>query len=1453
MAKQSILWTALANGYSDDGRSHRISLLVSPRLEPDQDPQVLSFPDFIDWPATLSQSRFVVHFGGQPTVSVSGQDFAGPTRVDGRLGRPDSSVWTALIPKNTFVRGFKFRDLTQHAVLSYPAADIDALVRNLYSRLAASALDQLPTASQFIDDSDWSALLNAVARNDEQFTDRRHDRKTGRFTAVRDVRKQFAAFKNHAFDKRGLETDLARMQLFHTPASTPRRDNYRDNKNVPPDDAKSRAEWLGFERAKLPESDDFQNEIDFHQIVAAMNQYPTLLRRLGLVIDLAIARDALAPAADAPLWVEVELPEGAPNVIRSPDVSPRTRAILDANNFGPVSRKSPQAGDFRVANGLLDLDPKTFSFVQSDVDGAGIKVTNFARSLLTIRGNADYQLDPVTKQKRELGAPALRNAGLVLVHNQRAEMLKNAIARQHQYNSVAEQIQQSVQNPPPPPELFAEDLVRGYRIDIWDDLSQQWHSLCQRKARYDIGSDVAVIDVAEEEGTVRLAATTSSDPASNQDVIWLHETLVAWPGWSLCAPPPGLTIGHDPADHSDPVTKPEPEVPPGLRLKSQFSALAGSLPRLRYGRRYWLRARVVDLAGNSLDPRPKDFGPEHAKQNAQPYYRYEPISAPAIALLKRTPATIDAPFEGESMERMAIRSFNDTSALNGVPTPQQARRVAVPSRTTQREAEQHGVLDNGGALDPAVFAMLAAKDYSLAEEKLKSAGPLAGGAAVETGYAAWLDGDALPYLPDPLAVEIAARIFDHPGFPDNKVISIPFYDGTRWPDALPFKIEIYDDPADAPHYDSAVRTLFIPLPKAARCTLRLSVEPSPEALRLLGVWNWLSPVQQTKAIKINGHATTLERLVREGQHWMLTPWRNLELVHAVQRPLISPLIGKLVVDRPDSATFALPNFISACSIASTDRIDLRANWNEPFEDATANLLENRPRVDHAFSVKITDAKAYAGSPDYLLEAPDVIRAGGSFHDRIAKKVHEFHDTRYRRIEYWLEATTKFREFLPADLLTETVGGVTQPTEEHIRIVGTKVRGWIPSSAPPPAPEVLYVVPTFGWVRSGSEASKSSWRRGGGLRVYLNRPWNASGYGEMLGVVLPSATFTGDPNAEPAGQPLKNFVTQWGNDPIWLSPFVAGVAPKPADFALARVVPDFDGKWLPEFAPAEEADQPPGPFPTTGLNHPELHSPTAQSLVDVAPHDVFFDHERQLWYCDIEIHFGAAYFPFIRLALARYQPVALSAAHLSNVVLADFMPLVPDRWLNVTQANDPLTRQVAVFGDTFTGSSSHTEATHAPAESLRLLDGTILDRHAPEVAATSIFEVWVERLDPAMGEDFGWHRDPDALVQKADSRLHAVPASAASATAAKARVRADDLLKHREFEAMIDEGLLGHVFVTPTLWNGTVTLPQSPGETARYRLVIAEFEEYLVDDAMPYDRIPTKKDRRMVFVEHVELP
>jgi hypothetical protein len=85
-----------------------------------------------------------------------------------------------------------------------------------------------------------------------------------------------------------------------------------------------------------------------------------------------------------------------------------------------------------------------------------------------------------------------------------------------------------------------------------------------------------------------------------------------------------------------------------------------------------------------------------------------------------------------------------------------------------------------------------------------------------------------------------------------------------------------------------------------------------------------------------------------------------------------------------------------------------------------------------------------------------------------------------------------------------------------------------------------------------------------------------------------------------------------------------------------------------------------------------------------------------------------------------------------------------------------------------------------------------------------------------------------------------------------KLRATELLRQREFAALLEENIIDRVFVAPVLWEGQITLPESADASARYRLVIAEYEEYLVDDEHSYDPPVTQKDRRLVFVEHVLL-
>ena len=221
-----------------------------------------------------------------------------------------------------------------------------------------------------------------------------------------------------------------------------------------------------------------------------------------------------------------------------------------------------------------------------------------------------------------------------------------------------------------------------------------------------------------------------------------------------------------------------------------------------------------------------------------------------------------------------------------------------------------------------------------------------------------------------------------------------------------------------------------------------------------------------------------------------------------------------------------------------------------------------------------------------------------------------------------------------------------------------------NSARPAAPKPLYVIPSFGWELTTEGAWTVSKRSGGGLRVYLDRPWFSSGEGELLAAVLwgcappPGTSITGW--AVPDF--LKGYVTQWGKDPIWSAAAPPSQAvPLPDHFRNAVAVGA-------ELTLDELSNRPFIPFTAVG-------------------HQVAYDDTRgrRLWYCDIEMDMGEAYFPFVRLALARYQPQSVANAHLSRVVLVDFVQLMPDRSASITfDPIDTTAVQLAIDGLTYSG-------------------------------------------------------------------------------------------------------------------------------------------------------------------------
>jgi hypothetical protein len=1476
MAKQNFVWTCLPNGLTEDGRGLRVSVLLSPRLDAEGDPQELSsFREWLDWPATLAEATFLFYVDGALVGKSAVGEAGGASQHDPSVGTPDSAVWQALFRKDLYVEGYQLNtDVLDSEVLSYSATDIHDLVKDLYADLARNSGTELPTIkTDLLGNPAWAGLIDAVGQvdhwgNKEQRSDVLPLNREG----PSQIERRFAGLSSlvrnsRAGTARGSESEkvrhLARFDLFHTPPLRP--------KPLAPslrnDGSGISSVSQEFVRPPEPTAEELVKSMHFHRVVAAMNGYPTLQRCLGLVVDFVLERRVIPENPDFMLRVAVEFP-ALPTSKGKPDLTPITRASHIDGTFFAHSRPN-QA--MRIERGLLDLysHPDQYAVLQADVDGAGLKLMNFARTLGGYRKGAETDAallaDDVSRKDKAAGAPALRTAGMMLVRKDRALALKQRFDANQQQKQQADTSGTT--------ELWAEDLVRGYRIDAWDAQTGRWRSLCRRTAEYKLAGGQILVQPAsgEEEATVQLAATKSPDPDYNKKVLYLHEALVSWTGWSLGAPPPGKAVGVDVG--TPPGAKPEFTEEAGelagLDFRSRFRALPGSLPRLRYGRRYALRARAVDLAGNSLPPTEKDFGPEQPENAAQAFLRFEPLAAPVLALAQPAGGATALPQEGESMYRLALRSFND---VFDAPTPAapSAPRYAVPPQATVREAELHGELDQAGVLSPATFQMLAHdKDRdahdpaaALVEEKVPMKGPLDEN-TVDTTFAVWREGRAMSYLPDPMAVAVSAWFIGHPAMPATETLHIPLYpDGLRWPEAQPFRIELFEDPADPlakPFYDAAAHVLRIPLAKGERATLRLAMRLCKRDLfERMGLWQWLDTATQQQ----------IAEAALDGRCWLFTPWQEVALVHAVQRPLILPAIRRLDVARFDGETQARPRFLADCSLKSTDRLDLLASWHEPADDPNKADPTNGERNDLAFQVKVTDADDYVAGhdayPEHTLPAdenagPDVIGINSRKRDLVAVKRHEFNDTRYRRIEYRLKATTRYREYLPPSLLLEpdpeTAPGPYQRVEKNLTVEGPSAVTWIPNSAPPPQPQVLYVVPTFGWVRSQDEAGTArSWRRGGGLRVYLNRPWNVTGYGEMLAVVLPPAGFAGDPDSEPKAMPYKKFVTQWGNDPIWESPFVAGIAPARSHFPLARWQPDPAGGWLPPGALLAEADQQPGPFNVHNLKPP---SGDASVRVEIAPHDVFYDQDRQLWYCDIEIDQGQSYWPFVRLALARYQPCSTSGAHLSEIVLADFMQLTADRWLTVRTEREGEVRQVTVYGQ---GYSDSAEAGSARSQ-INWFTGEATGY--PALSSTSVVEVWLEQLDLALGEDFGWRRVasgvPTAAAPGAGPHLSSHPALLFAQPSPELNLHAARMFAARDFNALQISGLAEKLVLRPPLWDGRVELPTLLAEDARLRLVVAEYEEYLIDPEpgvadvnQPDGVTELRVGRRLVFVEHLEI-
>ena len=193
MAKQSLLWTALPNGYAADGGSLRVSVLVSPRLEAEADPEQLgTFPDFEDWPATVANASFTIRYGGGSQSPIAGNDTASPSRVDTSVAARTPPPGRRCSPRRRSSRLRVPGLVTTRSSRSPPRTSTPSCSRctRRSRRLPANSC---PTVSDFLDDPGWQRLVE-WRRGATTARSRTSD------VGVRDPKRQFDAFTKGQFE-----------------------------------------------------------------------------------------------------------------------------------------------------------------------------------------------------------------------------------------------------------------------------------------------------------------------------------------------------------------------------------------------------------------------------------------------------------------------------------------------------------------------------------------------------------------------------------------------------------------------------------------------------------------------------------------------------------------------------------------------------------------------------------------------------------------------------------------------------------------------------------------------------------------------------------------------------------------------------------------------------------------------------------------------------------------------------------------------------------------------------------------------------------------------------------------------------------------------------------------------------------------------------------------------------
>lgn len=1273
MILQTVIFTALATR-RDDSYLYA-SVHVAPQLGGDSaKPGRLPLSTYTDF-RSGSWARIAADMEWKLVVNGGDDDSTEESLPALRMSPdPDPALFATLFPDDMPVDPFTFRNFGDAQILSYPAArvdeDLDAVQRAVFRQSA----EIRPLTRELVSESGAYGKLPL-----DGFVLDRQRRQRAEST-IATMLAQSGVVTTPAAGQDGTATSVAMLKAVLAPSVL----------------------------AQKPSAPRWP-DLDFHAVVSLLQSHPNLLRRLGLLIDLKVAIPRTQTKSESLRisavgnWPTSSKPDS--NGVAAKAVSPMVRTTLNDKYFRPrpTSDGLDDAGFVR-----LDGARAITSTVESEALATETKASGLARMFTEGRetfGTPDRS-----------GIPARHSLGVEIVRRNEAARWRK---RMQQANALAEALNTSADVT-----LDAEDVVMGYRLDIRRVGQRTWQSLHRRHGEltpYGGSKPLTPVDLGDDEGWTEVAATGDPDNAGDISLrkLRVRESLAQWDGWSLSIPRPNQAL--DSRDRPAPA-RDDGDVEPVIAtmhgtIEYSAPATGALLPALRFSTTdYEARMRWVDLAGNSEDP-----GSSGGSILRFPYLRHDPVPPPDFYLERE-------PVWSEASDVMVLRSGN-----TGKESRPSTVRWIAPPKAAAFFCLTHGVFDDAdGRPKAGMYATIAGR-----ESKVIPTDVVAGDVHI-----VGTDPGAVPYLPDPLASGLLIRGGPQRGATYDSELSVG-YRG-NWPNVEVARIEARAARAGANRTAAAGDSVRIDLEPGRVAHLRVSHSLTDEGLRLMDLW------------RRAGDSASAAR-ARLGAYWMLTPDRVLTVVHASQRPVTSPsfvpspadkrwrarrdaaataaeITGFLAVDAPstdsvnilgtrtyavDSGPGTEPPYVvvnADMGVVGTDAIEdpapgggvetLRLGVRAAFADTTRQQVtlsaEGKSRFAEYFRRTIT---ASAASESITLNGGQpVVEGSVRITWRTFSVSGEATDDTATEGMFTLNATRGILTLRRDDATGEripstavlTVSFIPGPitalsTDRSVPARAQRASVTVPSSARPLAPQAEWILPAFSW-SDASGARRSSTRNGGLLRIYLARPWFSSGIGEELAVVLEPAN-AGDRN--PSRDAL---VTQWGLDPIT----VGGSLPRSG-------------------APLQRH------FTNTSLRASNVRLAEMDAVVDIVRYRIGshsaqgrvsgYDVDRDMFFVDIEMDHGSAYRPFVRLALARYQPVSVSDLRLSPVTLIDVVQLEPDRTASVA-INGSGTKQTASV--TLVGTSyTRNELAAGPGVARAILeryDGPTGPKANPELSA-----------------------------------------------------------------------------------------------------------------------------------------